>query len=41
MMIMMIMGLSATFTIGMSASMHRSGHHSCNNAEGEKLLQDN
>jgi F0F1-type ATP synthase assembly protein I len=41
MVVMMLMGLGTAFTIGMRASMHGSACHSCKNAEGEELLQDN
>lgn len=39
-MLMVLMGLSAISMIGMGVFMHHSGRHSCENAEGEKLLEE-
>ena len=39
-MIVLLMGLVATFKICMNISVHRSGRHSCENAESEKLFQE-
>jgi hypothetical protein len=39
-MIMLLMGLVATFKICMNISVHRSGRHSCENAESKKLFQE-
>ena len=38
-MIVLPMGLGATFTMCMSISVNRSGRYSCENAESEKLFQ--
>jgi hypothetical protein len=37
-MIMMLMGLSASFMVIMGISMHHSRRHSCENAENEESL---
>ena len=39
-MIMMLMGLSATFMVRMGIFMHHSRRHSCENAESEELLEE-
>ncbi len=39
-MIVMLMGLSATFMIGMSIFLQYSGRHSCENAESDKLFEE-
>ncbi len=39
-MIMVPMGFGADLAIGVRASMHRGGRHSCKNAEGEEPFQD-
>ncbi len=39
-MIVLLMGLSASFMIGMGIFVHHSGRHSCENAEGEKLFDE-
>ena len=40
MMMLVLMGLSAAFTISMDISVHYSRRHSCENAESQKLFEE-